>query len=454
MISLESLEQKAPVVRTLAGGAETDWVNPMLEETRAALKKIGLSMENVKDARDRLQRFAPFIRKAFPETEETGGLIESPLREIPKMKEELNRSWKAGLQGKLFLKMDSDLAVAGSVKARGGIYEILKHAEELALQAGIAGPDDSYEKFADPSARDFFSQYSVHVGSTGNLGLSIGIISAALGFCVTVHMSRDAKQWKKDLLRSRGVKVAEYAGDYGAAVQKGRAEAQGDPYSYFVDDENSVDLFLGYAVAALRLQEQLKEAGIRVDEEHPLFVYIPCGVGGAPGGITFGLKLVYGDNVHIFYEEPVQACCMLLGIATGLHNDISVRDIGLTGKTEADGLAVGRPSKFVGKTVEHLLSGEFTVEDDKLYIYMKELLDCEQIFIEPSSCAAFAGPSRIEKNDSCRKYIEDHSLEDRMPQASHIVWATGGSLVPRDVREDYVKKALEVSVKGAGTEAV
>ncbi|HIW83180.1 MAG TPA: D-serine ammonia-lyase [Candidatus Dorea gallistercoris] len=446
-MNLDMLEQKAPVVKKLCQAEEVSWINPYYGRTQEALKDMELTMADVEDAAERLARFAPFIRKAFPETEATDGLIESPLREIPKMKEELNTAWKAGLQGKLLLKMDSHLAAAGSVKARGGIYEILKHAEDLALEQGMIRPGESYEKFADPSMKEFFSKYAVHVGSTGNLGLSIGIISATLGFRVYVHMSQDAKQWKKELLRSKNVQVIEYAGDYGAAVKKGREEALKDPYSYFVDDENSVSLFLGYAVAALRLQGQLEELGILVDEDHPLFVYIPCGVGGAPGGVTFGLKLLYGDHVHVFYEEPTQACCMILGIATGLHSEICVQDIGLSGKTEADGLAVGRPSKFVGKTVEHLLSGEFTIEDEKLYVYMKELLDQENVFIEPSSCAAFAGPARIEVDEICEGYIEEQGLVSKMGQAAHIVWATGGSLVPEDVREAYIQKAEEAGTR-------
>ena len=138
------------------------------------------------------------------------------------------------------------MAVAGSVKARGGIYEVLKHSEELALSKGLLkSEDDDYMKLASKEGREFFSKYKVQVGSTGNLGMSIGIMSAAIGYEAIVHMSADAKQWKKDLLRSRGVTVIEYSGDYKRRrLRRVRKLSDMDEYSYFVDDENSKQLSL------------------------------------------------------------------------------------------------------------------------------------------------------------------------------------------------------------------
>lgn len=431
-----------PTVADAAALKEVLWLNGRkCPEQEQGEKTVSKAL--IEDARKRLERFAPYLAEVFPETAGTGGIIESELREIRGMKHELNEQWGAGIDGRLFLKMDSHLPISGSVKARGGIYEVLKHAEELAMEAGLLTEEDDYRKLAQQEMRQFFGQYTVQVGSTGNLGLSIGIMSAKLGFRVIVHMSSDAKQWKKDLLRSKGVTVIEYESDYCEAVDKGRKNSDEDPMSYFVDDENSINLFLGYAVAGERLKKQLDQQQIQVDQAHPLFVYLPCGIGGAPGGVAYGLKEIYGDAVHCFFMEPTEACCMLLGMATGEHDGVCVQDFGISGKTDADGLAVGRPSAFVGKVIEKRLSGVCTVEDKKLYELMRVLLKTEDIFIEPSACAAFAA---FLHGEEMKEYAKREGISEYMGKATHIAWATGGNMVPEEMVETYLNTSMVKSL--------
>ena len=436
--TLDAWYASHPRVEDLVALRETCWFNPGIVPTAQALGDVGLTATDVSAASARLQRFAPYLAEVFPDTAASGGIIESPIRPLPALQHTLLQEAGLAQGGALWLKADSELPISGSIKARGGIHEVLKHAEDLALAAGLITLDSDYRVLASDDARQFFSQYKVAVGSTGNLGLSIGIMSARLGFQATVHMSSDARQWKKDKLRANGVSVIEYPSDYSVAVAQGRQQAAADPTCYFVDDENSPHLFLGYAVAAERLQGQFKAAGIKVDAEHPLFVYLPCGVGGGPGGVAFGLKLLFGDHVHCVFAEPTHSPCMLLGVYTGLHDETSVQDFGIDNVTAADGLAVGRPSGFVGKAMQRLLDGYYTVTDERLYQLLVLAHDLEQVRLEPSALAGMPGMVQVLQ---ATQYLARMGLTaQRMAKATHLVWGTGGSMVPDDEYAAYLAK--------------
>ena len=406
------------------------WINPAYQPTARSLSNLSLQYEDILDAENRLKRFAPLLADLFPELEKSRGIIESDLQPIPAMAAWMSDQAGWRLPGKMLIKTDGNLPVAGSVKARGGIYEVLLFAEKLAIQKGVLAPDDNLRTLGEGRVRDLYRRYTISVGSTGNLGLSIGITAAALGFQAVVHMSREAKTWKKTRLRANGVTVIEHAADYSVAVATGRKTARKDPQTYFVDDENSQALFLGYSVAALRLKEQLDQAGIKVAPDCPLLVYLPCGVGGAPGGITFGLKHVFGDAAHCFFAEPLQAPCMLLALLSGFSLPRSVETLGLTIHTAADGLAVARASSLVGQMVQELVSGIFTIDDDSLFRFLHALYGTEVVRIEPSAAAGFAGPFFIGLSMAGRNWLEASQLSAHLPKATHLVWTTGGSLLP------------------------
>ena len=407
------------------------WLNPALAPAKRALADIAathaIGRADIEAADALLRRWGTALVRVFPELAASGGVIESPLVELT------DACLVTGVEvkGRSLIKADHALPVAGSIKARGGIYEVLAHAEDLAVKSGLIAPGGDPLELVSATARELFAQYTVAVGSTGNLGLSIGVMASALGFHAVVHMSHDAKQWKKDRLRKRGVEVVEHTGDYAAAVAAGRAAAAASDRSHFVDDENSRNLFLGYAVAALRLKNQLAELDITVDADHPLVAYLPCGVGGAPGGITFGLKHVFGDAAHCYFAEPCASPAMLVRLASNTGPK-SVYDIGLDNRTEADGLAVGEASELVYQLVHELVSGVYTVADDALFTALARLRQTSGIEIEPSAAACFAGARWL-----------DETLSDNM-NATHLFWTTGGSFVPAEEYEKFYRRGCEL----------
>ena len=165
-------------------------------------------------------------------------------------------------------------------------------------------------------------------------------------------------------------------------------------------------------------------------------------MGGGPGGVAFGLKLAFGDAVHCVFAEPTHSPCMLLGVSTGLHDAISVQDLGIDNCTAADGLAVGRPSGFVGRVMAPLLDGFYTLPDEDMMSLLSLLAKQENIYLEPSALAGMPGPWRVEGEE--QGYRERMGLTPaRLARAHHLVWATGGGMVP----EEEMAKYLNTSCK-------
>ena len=389
-----------------------------------------LSLQDMLEADALLRRWAPALQRLFPELASSGGLIESELLDFPAA---------AAVTGvapvrPAYIKADHALPVAGSIKARGGIFEVLAHAEQLALRSGLLADRRDTLRLLEAPARALYARHTVAVGSTGNLGLSIGIIAAALGFRAVVHMSRDAKAWKKALLAARGVTVIEHAGDYAAAVAAGRRATLAAADAHFVDDENSRSLFLGYAVAALRLRDQLQARAVRVDAAQPLFVHLPCGVGGAPGGIAFGLAQLFGAAVQCYFAEPCAAPAMLLRLASG-GAPVSVYELGLDNRTEADGLAVALGSALACTAIGHVVAGAYTVRDADLLRIVALLQQHAGLRIEPSAAAGFLGPLMLRGDADAAR-------------ATHVFWTTGGALVPDAEYAEFLRRGRALLAAG------
>ena len=77
------------VVQQLSTQTPLFWPNPHRLPASEGLTRVGFTLTDVQDAAERLQRFAPLIAEAFPESRARGGIIESDIVCIPAMQQAL-----------------------------------------------------------------------------------------------------------------------------------------------------------------------------------------------------------------------------------------------------------------------------------------------------------------------------------------------------------------------------
>ena len=105
--------------------------------------------------------------------------------------------------------------------------------------------------------------------------------------------------------------------------------------------------------------------------------------------------------------------------------------------TAADGLAVSRASGFVGRVMAPFMSGCYTLRDERMLRMLSQLADAEGIELEPSALAGMYGPVLMEKDEAFAAF---RGLQN----AVHLVWATGGSMVPREEMNKYYQAGKQL----------
>nr|VUD33382.1 D-serine dehydratase [Raoultella sp. NCTC 9187] len=80
--------------------------------------------------------------------------------------------------------------------------------------------------------------------------------------------------------------------------------------------------------------------------------------------------------------------------------------------------------------MERLLDGLYTLDDQTMYDMLGWLAQAENIRLEPSALAGMAGPQHV---CASAAYQQMHGFSpEQMQNATHLVWATGGGMVPEE----------------------
>ena len=72
---IQTWKDQYPLLNKLISLEEVFWINPNIEKFESGMKKLPLTQDDVKDAEERLKRFAPYIAKVFPETKKQMGSL-------------------------------------------------------------------------------------------------------------------------------------------------------------------------------------------------------------------------------------------------------------------------------------------------------------------------------------------------------------------------------------------
>lgn len=142
------------------------------------------------------------------------------------------------------------------------------------------------------------------------------------------------------------------------------------------------------------------------------------------GGLTFGLRMIFGETVFVVFVEPMASACMCVAMAQGGGKAVSVYDCGLSNDTIADGLAVPHASELVLEVVGQDIDACIALPDQASREWVKRVWADAQLKLEPSAAMSLTAiePLKIALEDK-----PNAATQLNFEAAVHVEWATGGS---------------------------
>ncbi|MFI7079626.1 threonine/serine dehydratase [Micromonospora sp. NPDC049903] len=249
------------------------------------------------------------------------------------------------------LPLDSRVLVKAEHRQRGGSFKIRGAANAMLT------------RYAD----------EVVAGSSGNHGIAVAMVGAALGIRVTIVMAAGASDGKARTIRALGASVVQVTG---GVVERDRraadiAAATGAVLVPSSDDELVV---AGAGTVGLEVLEQVP--GVTT-------IFVPTGGGGLLAGVCLAASAL-SRRLRVVGVEPMSARRYAVSVAQGAPTELP------PSMTIADGLRGQRPGAVPWPIIRHRVDDLIGVTDEAV-THAMGVLRRAGVSAEPSGAVALAG---------------------------------------------------------------
>jgi threonine dehydratase len=255
----------------------------------------------------------------------------------------VHRTPMLALDSRILLKVEHQQR-AGSFKARGAANAML-----------TLGPD------------------TVVTGSSGNHGIAVAMLGAALGVRVTVVMAAPASEAKAEVIRALGARVVRVDGDVAARELRAREIAMATG-GVLVPSSDHELVVAGAGTVGLEVFDDVPDVST---------VFVPTGGGGLLAGVCLAASPL-PRRVRIVGVEPMSARRYAASIAAGAPMVLP------PSMTIADGLRGQRPGVIPWPIIRRRVDTLVGVTDEAISDAL-DVLAGAGIAAEPSGAVALAG---------------------------------------------------------------